>query len=107
MCIFHLYISLLACRRFVNRINQATQQIGIRSLKYTMPKIKDMAWTIIRSLQDITDACFNSEPGSQHQCWIEVTLDAMLVANAFPGIVKVNSPVDADDIASCLSHRFQ
>src|SRR6185437_11699877 len=96
-----------ARRCLVNRIHQPTQQIGRRWGQHTMPQVKDMPWPVACPPYNVLHALLNRLPGSQQQGGVEVALDAPLKADARPRLIKVNAPIDADDITASLGERLQ
>ena len=66
-----------------------------------------MPWTMLCLSQHIQHTLFHYIPRGQQERRIEVALDTPLVANPRPGIVERHAPIDADDIATRLSHQLQ
>src|SRR5436853_7404736 len=96
----------VACRRLVNGFNQATQDIGRCGCKDAMSKIEDMSGTLSCAPQDIVHALLDRIPGCQQERGIGVTLDATIISDTRPGIVKVDAPINAHNTSPCLSHQF-
>ena len=72
-----------------------------------VPKIKDMSRAAIGSIKNIIDLKFEFAPGRQQKNGIQIPLDRSIVADAIPGLVNRQAPVDADDIAAAGSYFFE
>ena len=72
-----------------------------------MPQVENVPWPVGSPPQHIVHAFFYNIPGSQQQGRVEIALNAPLVANTPPGIVKVDAPIHADNIPTGLSHKLQ
>ena len=66
-----------------------------------------MSRSIGSPLQYIVHAFLDDLPGSQQARRIEIALNTPLVANTRPGLVKLNTPIYADDVSPGLGHQLQ
>src|SRR6266849_7852935 len=94
-------------RCLVNGINQPPQQVRVRGREHTMSEIENMPSAIIRTLQHIIYTLLYNIPGGQQKCGIEIALDTPVVADTCPGLVQVNTPIDADNITASSGHYLQ
>ncbi len=71
-----------------------------------MPEVEDVAGAITGTAQDIMHASLNGLPGCQQQRGVEVALDATVIADPCPCIVKVDAPIDTDYVTTSLGHQL-
>src|SRR5258708_23788319 len=72
-----------------------------------MPQVEYMPGTIVGTTQDIQHTLLHNLPGRQQERRVKVALYAPVIADTRPGRVKINAPIDADNIAACFGHQFQ
>jgi hypothetical protein len=75
--------------------------------QHAMTEIKYMSGTALRRLQNAFDLLPNFLDRRAQDHWIEITLNAHIVSDTLPGIVEIDAPVQADDIAPRLPHQLK
>src|SRR5690242_10224278 len=72
-----------------------------------MSQIEDMPRTTSRAPQDIVHLGLDDWPGGEHNCGIEIALNAMIVADPLPDCVQIDAPIHANDRGSIVFHLVQ
>src|SRR5215471_7919703 len=65
-----------------------------------VPEVEDVAGTAAGAFEDVVGRRENAVERTQQQCRVEVALDGPAGADTLPGVVEVNPPVGANDIAA-------
>lgn len=91
----------------MDKLNKTRQVVGIGLRKDSVPKVEDVAWPIARSTEDVTSTLSNSFERSEQGRWVEVALDAPVVADTCPRLVQGDAPVNAEEVSSRTGHPLQ
>ena len=72
-----------------------------------MAEVEDVAGAVFGAAQHVADAVADGLPGREEEDGVEVALHALVVTDALPGVVEVDAPVEAHDVAAGVAHQVE
>ena len=89
----------------MNNLNERPRTIWRRLLQHAMAKIKDMARSATRLLEDICRTAANLTEISKECHWFEVALNCAILADHLPRFIESHAPIDADDACPTFGEK--
>src|SRR5467141_1950136 len=91
----------------VNGLDQQLQILDAGFRKYTVAEVEDVARTAPGSAQHIARALADKVGRPEQDRGVEVALDAVVVTDATPSFVELDSPVEGDDVRTGFGDRLE
>src|SRR5260221_3051476 len=101
------FVSDFCAGIFMHEFDQSFYVVQWRSGQDAMPQIEDMSRPSAHLIQDGLRARLEFGPGRKERYRVEVALDAYVAAKTIPGGIKVDAPVHANHITTCVTQEFK